>query len=124
MLWKFDLEGPSARMMAWASFFVIVVAITILSLLPNEGQSITQWSDKAEHFIAYFALCSSLIIARGRYRFWAAIAAAIMYGIMMEFAQGALAFGRTPSLYDAIANAIGACVGGISALCLLKFRRV
>ena len=82
-----------------------------------------QWSDKVQHFIAYAVLTAPLAIAFGRRRIVWAIAAAGIYGGMLEFAQGWLTDNRVPSVLDALANVAGAGTGALIAIVCLRVLR-
>ena len=89
--------------------------------------------DKFDHAFAYAGLCTMLYLALRAYplrrdgQAWAAaLLGATVIGILVEIAQGLFTTNRTPSLDDAIANAIGAVCGfiGFQLLCWLwRYRR-
>ena len=67
--------------------------------------------DKALHFLAYFGLAGMATVALDARRpaLWAVLSLAILGGVL-EILQGFT--GRDPSLYDEIANMLGAGLGG------------
>ena len=122
-----DPETRMIRRLALAVALTGAVLIAYLSLAPSTDVPRFQWSDKVNHFLAYTVMTAPLAIAFGRGRLVWAIAAATLYGVFMEFAQGWLTDTRVPSALDALANLAGACTGtAIAALCLrvMRFSKV
>lgn len=70
--------------------------------------------DKALHALAYAGVCSMVLFALTGYRasvakrYWGTLVFAILYGALMEVGQARMFRGRTPELYDILANTIGA----------------
>jgi VanZ family protein len=75
--------------------------------------------DKALHFMAYFGMAGLATVALGARRpaLWAVLSLAILGGVF-EILQGFT--GRDPSLYDEIANILGAGLGGCSGWLLMS----
>lgn len=117
----FNLESRKMRVLAACAALVCAVLIAILSLEATSAKPRFQWSDKVQHFIAYMALTAPLTIAAGRRRVWLAITASGLYGVALEFAQGALTDNRVPSILDAIANVAGAATGAAIAVICIRF---
>lgn len=97
-------------------FWLVLLAITILSLWPGHSDPPTSpWSDKINHALAYFVLgvvflakgfsaktglVFSRTILRGFLVLW-------MFSGLMELIQGTQLIGRTSSLLDLLANGSG-----------------
>lgn len=100
----------AALVVAWAG------TVLVFSLIPNPPVPKTGWLswDKLQHASAYavmtfflgMRLASTVRWRRSRW-FWAALCA-ILFGALMEVAQGALTTSRTADVTDAVANAVGA----------------
>lgn len=119
----FDLERPFFRRLATFGAVGCALLIAYLSLSPADGLPEVRWTDKISHFIAYAGFGAPLAVALGRSRWLTAVAFATAYGALMELAQGTLTAERTPDLFDAIANTLGACAGVGFACALLVLKR-
>ncbi|SRR5690606_5026743 len=101
------------RPVAAVAFGLCALAVIVMSLLPgNEVPSLGFW-DKAEHFVAYAGLGGLGALAcwqRHRASVVRLLLLLWLLGAGAELAQAASP-GRNPELGDAIANALGACVG-------------
>ncbi len=64
--------------------------------------------DKLLHAIAYGVLTFGLVFAWPKRALPLIFAVTFIYGIILEIMQGTLAEGRTASLFDALANGLGA----------------
>jgi VanZ family protein len=84
--------------------FVCLVPMSKLPQPPNV-------SDKTEHFLAYLLLSVWFagIYVRGRY--WAIALGLAVMGILIEFAQGAMHYGRQADAADVLANCSGIAAG-------------
>jgi VanZ family protein len=84
--------------------FVCLVPMSKLPQPPNV-------SDKTEHFLAYLLLSVWFagIYVRGRY--WAIALGLALMGILIEFAQGAMHYGRQADAADVLANCSGIAAG-------------
>lgn len=108
------------------AFFSGVVLVIFLSLLPAEFVSVEllPW-DKMNHAAAYavLALVGGLSMRGGRPLLLVAVALLILGG-GLEVAQAAVP-NRTPSPYDALANAVGIAFGISFAIgvCAMRGRR-
>lgn len=86
-----------------------VVAVVVLSLLPQEELPAVGLSDKVEHLIAYGLLTATAII--GFPRHWRVFALLTWcLGVGLEGLQS-LVPGRSPSILDAVANTLGVALG-------------
>ena len=92
------------------AFFVTVVAILILALLPNGGGVETNLGDKSNHFIAFFTLslllnrATSTLHARLRNMF-----ALLAFGFLIEILQSFTEY-RQADYQDVIADGVGILV--------------
>lgn len=97
----------------WLSLGWIAVALAIVvCLVPmNELPQPPNLSDKSEHFIAYLLLSVWFGGIYARSRYWAIALGLGVMGILIEFAQGAMRFGRHADSLDVIANCSGILAG-------------
>jgi len=101
------------RILVWVPVFLYMAFIFYLSsqpALPGVSAPPFPHYDKAVHMIM-FAVLSLLFFGAGRYEgmrypYFYAIIFTILYGISDEFHQ-AFVPGRTPDVFDAIADSIG-----------------
>jgi VanZ family protein len=107
-----------SRRLAWGGFTLAAAVLALLSLHPHPEEliPITMW-DKLEHFLAYATLAivlgHAVFLTLGARRALAAaltVLGASAYGVLMEILQHWFP-PRTPDVWDAVANAIGACIG-------------
>ena len=92
-------------------FIILIIAITILSLLPPKSGIELGKSDKLNHFLAYAILSLNFGFISSKIRsYFIGIPFLIAYGLLIEFFQG-LVPGRDPSFYDALANSVGVFSG-------------
>ena len=108
------------RRAAGITALLLVVAITVLSLLPPADMPPVEGSDKLKHFLAYASLGAAMAIAAGPGRALRAFLLTIGYGALMEVAQGLAPTGRDVSLLDEAANILGAGLGTLAALALRR----
>ena len=112
----------------WFSFPKLVIAVWIISVGTVSYLSVVpqveflfdfRWSDKLYHFLAYFWL-SFLpffgFVSAKKALAWALLM--ILLGIGLEFVQGFLP-GRLFSIWDMVANSVGA---GTGILCGMSIR--
>ena len=101
--------------LARAAFAVGVVVVIALSLMPASAAPDTGINDKIGHFLAYFALALTGVTGfHGRRAKVMIVFSLIAFGILMEGAQ-LFAADRQPSIFDAIANALGVMCGTAAA---------
>ena len=92
-------------------FIILIIAITVLSLLPPKSGLELGKSDKLNHFLAYAILSLNFGFLSTKIRsYFIGIPFLIAYGLLIEFFQGFVP-GRDPSLYDALANSAGVFSG-------------
>ena len=100
------------RVLWWIAIVVVVVG----SLLPERELTkvmafLPDISDKVQHFAAYLGLAVLAVLGHQRLNSGVALALCmILLGIGLEFAQ-AWSPGRTPDVFDALANACGVVCG-------------
>ena len=92
-------------------FIILIIAITVLSLLPPKSDLELGKSDKLTHFLAYAILSLNFGFISTKIRsYFIGIPFLITYGLLIEFFQGFVP-GRDPSFYDALANFVGVFSG-------------
>ena len=92
-------------------FIILIIAITLLSLLPPKSGFELGKSDKLNHFLAYAILSLNFGFISTKIRsYFIGIPFLIAYGLLIEFFQGFVP-GRDPSFYDALANSAGVFSG-------------
>jgi VanZ family protein len=100
------------RVLWWIAIMVVVVG----SLLPERELGkvmafLPDISDKVQHFGAYLGLAVLAVLGHQRLKAGVSLALCmILLGIGLEFAQ-AWSPGRTPDVFDALANACGVYCG-------------
>jgi VanZ family protein len=108
------------RVLWWIAIMVVVVG----SLLPDRELTkvmsyLPDISDKVQHFAAYLGLAVLAVLGHQRLKSGVVLALCmILLGIGLEFAQ-AWSPGRTPDVFDALANACGV-VCGIACIVPIK----
>jgi hypothetical protein len=98
-----------------AAGWVLIALAVVGSLLPAQNLPDVSASDKVQHMTAYalLSLWFSGIYPRSRY---GAIAIGLFaLGIGIEWAQGAMQYGRQTDPYDVLANVTGVAAGLIAA---------
>ena len=92
-------------------FIILIIAITLLSLLPPKSGIELGKSDKLNHFLAYAILSLNFGFISSNIRsYFIGIPFLIAYGLLIEFFQGFVP-GRDPSFYDTLANSVGVFLG-------------
>lgn len=101
-------------------YVAAMLAVTVLSLIPQPQLDAPEGTDKALHLLAYgvIAGCGGLGFASWNRRILAGTTA-IGIGIFLEIAQAAWA-GRNGSVADALSNTAGVVLGLIGAYIVLK----
>lgn len=96
---------------AWLAFVLALAAgILVVSLLPARVVSVVNVWDKLEHSTAYLllALAGAGIVERRGYVAVAGLA--VLFGALVEVAQGTLTTTRMMDWHDVVANAAGIAV--------------
>ncbi len=107
------LERRSTRNAAGWVALILAAIIIYLSVVNPSGVPAASVSDKLKHFVAYAALATPFCAYMGRRRIIYALILVIALGISMEIAQALAGTGRSPSVLDAVANALGAGTSGL-----------
>lgn len=92
---------------------ILTIIIIYLSVVNASGVPAASVSDKLKHFVAYAALAAPFCVYMGRRRILPALILVVALGISMEIAQALAGTGRSPSVLDAVANALGAGTSGL-----------
>jgi VanZ family protein len=111
-----------SRRVGRIAFYLASALVGALSLTPSAALPPVTIGDKAEHAIAYaaLALLGGATSERGILRTILGLAA---FGITLEFLQ-ALSPGRSPDALDALADIIGACLGGGAVMAVRRVARI
>jgi VanZ family protein len=105
-----------------AVFLTGILAVAVLSLLPQEAIPGVEQNDKVLHVLAYFLLGASGRLAFPSIRsLWLLILGLILFGGAIELAQGLV--GRDPSEADALVNILGTVLGAMIASLAPRPRR-
>ena len=102
-------------------FVIFVVAIEYLATTSLSIKVIENSWDKANHFIAFFALYLTFAFGFEKVSVVSKIALLLLYGLQIEIIQAFLPF-REFSLFDIVADFIGILIG-VFAASQLRFIR-
>lgn len=103
----------------------LVATLSIVSI-GGIGESVPiPYKDKYVHFTFYFVFVSLWYLYFNKLNpnknsKWKIVIAAILFGILMEFCQGAFTTTRSPDVYDAISNSVGAILGMLFITTIVK----
>jgi VanZ family protein len=101
----------------WLGLGWLFVALAIIaSLIPGQKLPETHVSDKFEHSVAYALLTLWFTGIYPKTSYWKVGIGMFALGVAIEFAQGAMPFGRQADLRDVGANALGIVIGLLLAL--------
>lgn len=97
----------------WLSAGWLAVALaTLVCLMPIQNlPQPPSLSDKSEHFIAYLLLSTWFAGIYPRARYWIIAIGLGVMGVLIEFAQGAMSYGRQADARDVLANCTGVLAG-------------
>jgi VanZ family protein len=111
----------SIRRLLRTAFYIASGLVFALSLVPSAALPPTTIGDKAEHVIAYavLGLLGGASAERGVVRIILWLTA---FGAVIELLQ-AFSPGRSPDVFDALADVAGACIGVASATILRRTSR-
>lgn len=99
---------------------VYTVFIVWASLRPAGAGSAVPHMDKLLHFLVYAALSFGVCFAWPRMSKLRVFWLCVFFGAALEVAQGLFTVGRVTSLWDGLANSLGAAFGVIVALLMLR----
>ena len=104
---------PLAHAPAWiVASVLLVVTVLYLSLAPmNVPAELPTHFDKIEHAAAYVFLVVWFTGLVARPRYWRVAVALAVLGLMIEFLQAAMRFGRQGDPWDVLANVTGIGIG-------------
>jgi|HubBroStandDraft_4_1064222.scaffolds.fasta_scaffold417485_2 VanZ family protein len=100
-----------ARIADAVLFWPLLVYVIWGELTPEVPRYLEQTNDKLLHFMAYFLLAAMAAAAKTRSPVFAVIGLIALGGVL-EIIQGFV--GRDMSVYDELANALGAVAGGVA----------
>jgi hypothetical protein len=114
---------------AWLPVFIVMAIIFALSAQPRLPSFFPSFSqeDKVKHLIAYWALSIAAFrgallapLARSGGAYVQSLGLALVYGVTDEFHQ-AYVPGRSPDVFDWLADAAGAVLGIVMATMARRF---
>jgi len=105
-------------MKAFSALFVWSALIVILSVMPVSDSQTTffKHEDKLAHILMYCIQCMLMLLCLKRYqnkKYFYSILFTVVFGIVMEYVQGFLNFGRHFDYFDIIANISGSFIGSL-----------
>lgn len=105
-----------SRKLSRIAFFVGLLAVVALSVIPQEAKPDTGMSGKLNHIAAYAVLSLAGGIGyRGRQPLFVMAAGLVLLGAGLEFVQAFLP-GRFANGYDVFANVVGIALGSTAAI--------
>ena len=104
---------PLAHAPAWiVASVLLVIAVLYVSLAPlHVPVDLPTHFDKVEHAAAYVFLVVWFTGLVARPRYWRVVVALVVFGLMIEFLQSAMPFGRQGDPWDVLANVTGIGIG-------------
>ena len=114
---SFRKTGPIAGIVAFSVFI-------LWASLKKVGNGVSiEHIDKVFHFGIYALLAVFACWVWPKVNGWKIWLGSSLYGGLMELCQGYFTQGRTPSLADALANALGAAIAVILYRYWIRYRR-
>jgi len=96
----------------WGLGLVLVVLAVVVCLMPGrEIPGVFEFNDKVSHFVGHGTLAVYFAGLVPRLRWWGIFLFLLVFGIVIEFAQYYMQWGRDGDPRDVIANSIGALLG-------------
>lgn len=97
----------------WLSlgWLAIALAIVVCLLPSNRLPQPPNLSDKSEHFLCYLLLSCWFAGIYPRAKYWIIAIGLVVMGVLIEFAQGAMGWGRQADAHDVLANTTGIVAG-------------
>jgi len=81
------------------------------SLRPTGASNAIPHTDKVLHLLVYALLGGAITLAWPKLSKWRIFWGCVVLGAALELGQGLMETGRTASIWDALANSIGAALG-------------
>lgn len=108
------LRHPRVWIAVWLFGWLLCIALSLIA--PPDLPQMPRMSDKLGHLLAYGLLAAWAVQLFATLRsLLASLAALIVLGIAMEFAQGTLTTSRLADSRDVLANILGVLLGGALA---------
>ena len=121
--------GPSVLKVSWLIWlarcaFLAALVFTFYSAVipPSHAVQLVPW-DKAEHFIAFYALTGLGVAAFPRGRLWIIAALLSAFGALIEIVQGLPIVHRDRDFWDWVADSI-AILAALSPMLLVWWRGI
>ena len=96
----------------WGLGVVLLVLALVVCLVPGrEIPGVFEFNDKVSHFVGHGTLAVYFAGLVPRRRWWGIFLFLLVFGIVIEFAQYYMQWGRDGDPRDVIANSIGALLG-------------
>jgi len=115
---------PSFRLLLRVGIGFYSVLIVWASLRPAGTGGAIPHADKVLHLLVYAVLAFGMALAWPKLSKTKVFWTCVVFGGVMELAQGFIGVGRTVSLFDGLANSLGAALGVyIASLFMAKFAR-
>ena len=109
----------AGRVIVDALFWPALLLVIWGELAPPDVEGAIGVNDKLLHFIAYFGLAAMAAAGlKTRLSAVKAVLALIVFGGVLEIVQGLV--GRDMSVFDGLANAVGAVTGGVLARLVIE----
>ncbi len=94
--------------LGWLAVVLAIIACLVpMSELPQPASL----SDKSEHILGYLLLSCWFVGIYPRTRYWTIAVGLGLMGVLIEFAQGAMHYGRQADPLDVLANCTGILIG-------------
>jgi len=101
------LSEAVLRRLWTAAIVVLLAAIVISSLTPEQFVPVEQFSDKLGHYLAYLALALMVSGIAAPQRLWRSMLGCFLLGASLEVAQAAFTVYRSAEWGDLAANTAG-----------------
>lgn len=96
--------------------WIAVIAALIVCLLPAKYVEVPNLNDKIEHAAGFALLVLWFAGIYPRRRYWLIALGFLLFGIVIEFLQGDMNWGRHADIHDVYADTAGIVVGVLVAL--------
>jgi hypothetical protein len=105
---------------ARCAFFAALIFTVYNAVMPTQAVQLVPW-DKAEHFIAFYALTGLAVAAFPACRLWVIAVLLSLFGALIEFVQGLPMVHRDRDFWDWVADFI-AIIAALSPMLLVWWR--